>query len=68
MKTLKINKEIFSDETIINALNEYKFLAKIKMTPIQNYVLLTFSDCKYEEDLTINEFQNYLIGVENSKC
>ena len=30
------------------------------------YAIITFWKCKYDEELTVKEFENYMIGVENS--
>ncbi len=32
----------------------------------QNNAVITFLKCKYDENLTIKEFENYMIGLENS--
>ena len=31
-----------------------------------DYAIITFWKCKYDEEQTIKEFENYMIGVENS--
>lgn len=68
MKTLKLNKDIFSLETINAAISDYAQLAEIKFAERNHYVLLTFLNCKYDKEFTIKEFKNYLIGLENTKC
>lgn len=32
----------------------------------RDYAIITFWKCKYDEEQTIKEFENYMIGVENS--
>ncbi|MGF0019899.1 HxsD-like protein [Sporofaciens sp. SGI.106] len=67
MITLQLNSEIFSEKNIKYTQKVYSRLAKIRIEFSSNYWILQFSDCIYEERLTIKEFENYLIGLENSK-
>lgn len=66
MKKVKINRSIYSDETIKTAILAYQHHAVISAKFKGEYVILTFWKCKYDEGLTIKEFENYLIGIENS--
>lgn len=48
---------VFSREVIwMNAGNLLQAVEKMR----------TFWKCKYGEDVTIKEFENYMIGIENS--
>lgn len=66
MKVIKLSRDIYSDENIKLAKEAYKSLAKITVSTDLQYVKLRFLKCKYEETRTIKEFENYLIGLENS--
>lgn len=44
----------------------YKNYAAMSVQYKQEYAIITFWKCKYDEDQTIKEFENYMIGVENS--
>jgi len=65
MKSIEIKKELYSENTIFKAVADYKAIARIVMVKKKNTVKLTFIKCKYAEDITIKEFENYLIGLEN---
>ena len=56
MKTLKLS----SDRTM------YSEYADITIENFDGYWKLSFTHCKYDELVTIQEFENYLIGMENS--
>lgn len=66
MKKLKINRSIYSDKAIRNAIQAYQYVAAITPKMNEDYAILTFWKCTYDEDQTMKEFENYLIGVENS--
>lgn len=66
MKKVKFNCSIYSDKTIRTAILAYQHHAAISVKFKDGYSILTFWKCKYNEELTIKEFENYLIGIENS--
>lgn len=66
MKIVKINRSIYKDQTIRTTIQAYQHHAVISAEFKNEYALLTFRECKYGEELTIKEFENYLIGIENS--
>ena len=66
MKRITVNLEIYSDETIRKAIQAYCALAKMSIKHRKEQVTITFWHCKYDEDRTAKEFENYLIGIENS--
>jgi hypothetical protein len=66
MRELKLNKEIYNVEKIMKTMNVYRGYAKCSMSYDGDYTIVTFDDCKYDENITIREFENYLIGLENS--
>ena len=66
MKTLHLKMEIYSYEAIRAATQDYSGLCSIKVTKADDEWLVSLSDCKYDEDRTALEFENYLIGLENT--
>lgn len=66
MITLQLHSEIFSVDNIEYTKEAYADFANINFKSENNYWLVTFSDCKYDEKETIKAFENYLIGLENS--
>ena len=67
MKRLKLNNDIFSLKSIGIAKEAYSELATIAVIQGRRNTELIFTNCKYGEDLTVKEFENYLIGLENSQ-
>jgi hypothetical protein len=66
MKKLRINKNVYSDATIEKTMLAYKNHAITTVHYTQDYAIITFWKCKYDEEQTLKEFENYMIGVENS--
>ena len=46
----------------MKAVDAYRNLAKIQILRKRKIV---FWNCKYDEERTVREFENYLIGLEN---
>lgn len=66
MIRLKLDNEIYSSKSINLAKEAYSMLADIHVISGRNTTELVFSNCKYDEDRTVKEFENYIIGLENS--
>ncbi len=66
MRTLLINRSIYSDKSIRAALEAYAGYTTATVEYTQQYAIVTFSECKYDPDQTVKEFENYMIGMENS--
>jgi hypothetical protein len=47
-------------------MEAYKGYAVMTVNYQKEYAALTFWKCKYDEDQTTKEFENYMIGIENS--
>ena len=62
---LELSKEIYSFDNIIQTCEIYKEYAQIKVKSKIDKVVLTFTHCKYACDITMKEFENYLINMEN---
>ncbi len=54
-------KTIYTKSAIERAVDDYKNICKIIITEKKDSYLLSFSKCIYDETLTIEEFDNYLI-------
>lgn len=67
MKRLKLKNEIFSLKSINMAKEAYAKLASIAIIQGRRNTELIFTNCRYGEDRTVKEFENYLIGLENSQ-
>lgn len=66
MKKVKINRNVYSDATIEKTMKVYKNHAVTTVSYKRDYAIVTFWKCRYDEEQTIKEFENYMIGVENS--
>ena len=66
MIDLEINTDIYSTASVETVKEVYKDYAKIETIKKGNVLILRFYDCRYDEKQTVKEFENYLIGVENS--
>ena len=65
MKKLKINRSVYSDESIEKTRTAFRDHAITLIAYKQQYAIVTFLKCKYDEAQTIKEFENYMIGAEN---
>ena len=68
MTNLRLNKELFALEPITDALSAYQNIAKIELSDDSNYWQCCFAECKYGEEHTALEFENYLINLMNCKA
>ena len=59
MKKLKVNRSVYSDETINRTMMVYKNHAVTTVSFKRDYAIITFWKCKYDEELTVKEFENY---------
>lgn len=67
MIQIKLNNQIYSCDNIDKTIEVYKDYADIIEKDAFGYTILLFYNCRYDERYTIKEFENYLIGLENSK-
>lgn len=65
MIELALNTEIYSEDKINQVQTVYREYAVITKKLVDQYWILKFDNCRYDESLTIKEFENYLIGLEN---
>lgn len=66
MRKAQIRREIFSLQSIKQAIDDYKNIVRTSLEIGKTYYTVTFWECVHDEDLTVKEFENYLIGLENS--
>ena len=64
---LKLNKNIYSYDDIIDSVDEYKSVANIKVSDDGEYFICIFENCRYDAWETLNEFENYVIRLSNIK-
>lgn len=64
---LKLNKNIYSYEDIIDSVNEYKSVADVNVSDDSEYFICIFENCRYDTQETLNEFENYVIRLSNIK-
>ena len=67
MRELKLNNEIFSMESIRAAKEAYLEIANITVLHGRRCTILFFTNCRHDVERTVKEFENYLIGIENSR-
>ena len=65
MKTVKLHNEIYSQNAVLAAISAYKELCSVELSMTNHYYVCTFENCKYEENLTAAEFENYTIDFMN---
>lgn len=65
MVKLLLNTEIYSEKKIKETCDAYKGFAKIIVKRKGIYIQLIFNSCKYDPNVTVKEFENYLINTEN---
>lgn len=66
MTKLKLRSDVYTEESIKKVIAVYKTLADIVIEGQKDgYMMICFINCIYDEKLTVKEFENYLIGVEN---
>ena len=65
MIELRVRKELFFFFCILGTIEAYKYITDVNLQDQSDYWILQFENCKFEENRTIREFENYLIGLEN---
>lgn len=62
---LQLSSKIFSLQAIEATIRAYSGLARIELSSQPGGWLLSFTDCQYDPQLTIREFNNYLINLSS---
>ena len=63
---LKLKKEIYTFFNLEKAIDAFSSYSLITVTEDSLEWTVVFSDCKYDPKLTLCEFENYLIDLENT--
>ncbi|WP_366096825.1 HxsD-like protein [uncultured Faecalibaculum sp.] len=64
-----INKNVYSPSSIQKAISDYQALAKITADEqAGGKIRILINSTKLPEELVRNEFENYLIALENRQC
>lgn len=66
MKTIEFSNQVYSIQNIRKVISVYKGYAEISIRESGNRIYVTFRKCRFSEERTVREFENYLIGIENS--
>ena len=67
MNELYLNKLIYNKSSILQAQNAYRNICTIFINENADYWICEFQNCKYEEVITIKEFENFLIDILNTR-
>ena len=63
---MEIKRELFSETALTEAIDAFSHLCVITVLESATGWNLVFENCKYGCRLTEKEFENYLIGLENT--
>ena len=63
MRELNLSKELYSEKDINNAISVFLHLADFKVSDGSRSFIVTINNCKYTEEETAAEFENYLIEL-----
>lgn len=62
---MKLNKGLYNESIIKQAIRDYRSIALIELSEDHSFYYLQFNECKYDEERTVREFENYLIDLTN---
>lgn len=66
MKRLSLSREIFNRADILMAKRKFVHLCKVDVAENNLHWDCVITDCKYDEQETMQEFENYIIVLMNS--
>ncbi len=67
MKAIKLRTDIYSDCAIVQAVLAYRDIAAITISHQGAYAICEFENCAFNEDQTVQEFENYVIDLVASE-
>ena len=67
MNELKLSKEIYNYSLVKTAAKEFADISNILVSNEENYVKCIFSKCVYDDEITLKEFENYVIDLSNQR-
>lgn len=68
MMTLKLCKEIYSLNVVLQSKDAFSGLAEITISTGCDYWTCCFTNCKVDASQTIAEFENYAIDLMNANA
>ena len=63
MNELRLSAQIYSADRIREAIGAFAGLCSMSLSSSDGAYAVSFSDCVYDTDETIKEFENYLIEL-----
>lgn len=66
MRALNLNEQIYDKDVVCRAVSDYETLADITISCDNGRIQLQFSNCAFDEGVTVHEFENYLIDLMNA--
>lgn len=67
MNELKLNKGLYFLNRINIAIKAFADIADISIREEEKYYLCDFSNCSYDLETTMMEFENYIIDLSNKR-
>lgn len=67
MNKLTLNKDIYTIEVIDLARIAFGHLSEIIYDSNEKYHILDFEKCEYAPEMTMNEFENYVVNLMVSR-
>lgn len=62
-----LSKELYSKNIIDRACNDYIGITDVSVKEFGAYYVVEFKNCKYPEQITRDEFENYIINLTGKK-
>lgn len=60
-------KDLYLIDSINDTRTAFSRLTKVNILEDEKYWICEFTDCKYDFEKTVKEFENYLIGICNKE-
>lgn len=67
MNELKLSKEIYNYGLVKMAVKEFAEISNIVVNIEENYLRCVFTNCVYDVETTLKEFENYVIDLNNQR-
>jgi hypothetical protein len=68
MNSKFFNKQFYEDSDLRHAIADYSSLSKISIFEEEAGWRCEFENCRYDLEITMGEFCNYLISLMNSRA
>ncbi len=63
MNKIELTKSFYDKQAIIYAINAYSSIASIRLSETDSDYICEIVSGKYDHDLVLNEFANYVLGT-----